>query len=334
MPKVSVIMPSYNTATLIGHALESVLAQDYCDFEVIVINDGSPDTPALERVLEPHREHIVYLKQENRRACGARNSGIEHARGQYLAFLDSDDSWMRTYLQTQIQHLEDDPSLDMIYCDCLIEGTGPQAGKTFMQICPSYGPVTFESLLLERCQAPISGTVVRRSALMKAGLFDEELAMCDDYEMWLRLAYCGSRIAYHPGVLARIRIGRANSLSASHSRMLAALVTILSNVKADWNLSTEQQALLSEKLKQTQALLALERGKELLKNSEFEQARVLLEEANDQLHRSKLRLTLLGLRVAPRLTAVAARGWERFQCSSRWGSGFKHATAAALDKKF
>ena len=63
VPKVSVIMPSYNTATLIAESLDSVFAQDYSDFEVIVINDGSPDTPELERVLEPYRERIVYLKQ-------------------------------------------------------------------------------------------------------------------------------------------------------------------------------------------------------------------------------------------------------------------------------
>jgi glycosyltransferase involved in cell wall biosynthesis len=313
VPKVSVIMPSYNTATLIAESLESVFAQDYSDFEVIVINDGSPDTPELERVLEPYRERIVYLKQENRRACGARNNGINHARGEYLAFLDSDDSWMPTYLRTQMGHLQKDPSLDMIYCDCLIYGGGAHSGKTFMQTCPSHGSVTFESLLLEKCQVPISGTIVRRQSIISAGGFDERLAMCDDYEMWLRLAHHGSRIAYHPAVLARLRIGRPNSLSASDTRMLAAFLTILSNVKADWNLSKEQKTLFAKKFAQTRALLDLERGKEFLKQNEFNQARTLLEQANGQLRRGKLKLTLFGLRVAPGLTAFAARGWDRFR---------------------
>ncbi|MCU1272463.1 MAG: putative glycosyltransferase [Acidobacteriaceae bacterium] len=313
MPKVSVIMPSYNTATLIAEALDSVFAQDYSDFEVIVINDGSPDTPELERVLEPYRDRIVYLKQENRRACGARNNGINHARGEYVAFLDSDDSWMPTYLRTQMGHLEKNPSLDMIYCDCLIYGGGAQSGKTFMQTCPSDGPVNFESLLLEMCQVPISGTIVRRELLIAAGGFDERLPMCDDYEMWLRLAYRGSRIVYHPGVLARLRIGRPNSLSASEARMLGALLTILSKVKTDWNLSKEQQILLAKKFDRTTALFDLERGKEFLKQNEFNQARTLLEQANGQLRRGKLKLTLFGLRVAPALTAFAARGWDRFR---------------------
>jgi glycosyltransferase involved in cell wall biosynthesis len=316
MPRVSVIMPSYNTATLIAESLDSVFAQDYKDFEVIVINDGSPDTPELERVLEPYRERIVYLKQENRRACGARNNGISHARGEYVAFLDSDDSWMPTYLRTQMGHLERNPSLDMIYCDCLIYGGVAQSGKTFMQTCPSQGPVNFESLLLEKCQVPISGTIVRRQPLIAAGGFDESLAMCDDYEMWLRLAHRRIRIAYHPSVLARLRVGRPNSLSASNVRMLGALLTILSKVKADWNLSKEQDALLAKKFSQTQALLNLERGKEFLKQNEFNQARTLLEQANGQLRRGKLKLTLFGLRFAPGLTAFAARGWARLHLRS------------------
>lgn len=314
VPKVSVIMPSYNTATLIAEALDSVFAQDYSDFEVIVINDGSPDTPELERVLEPYRDRIVYLKQENRRACGARNNGINHARGEYVAFLDSDDSWMPTYLRTQMGHLQKNPSLDMIYCDCLIYGGGAQSGKTFMQTCPSRGSVNFESLLREKCQVPISGTILRRQSLIAAGGFDERLVMCDDYEMWLRLAHRGSRMAYHPAVLARLRIGRPNSLSASDARMLSALLTILSNVRVDWDLSAEQEALLLKKLEQTQALLALERGKEFLKQGKFDDARMMLEQANVQLRRGKLKVALIGLRIAPSLTALIVRFWEQFRC--------------------
>jgi len=310
-PKVSVIMPSYNTASLIAEAIESVFAQSYPDFELIVINDGSPDTPDLERILEPYRDRIVYLRQENRRACGARNNGISHAKGEYLAFLDSDDSWDPRYLQSQVEHLEADPSLDMVYCDCLIYGDTPQAGRTFMQGCPSRGPVTFESVLTEQSHIPISGTVVRREDVMNAGGFDERLAMCDDYEMWLRLAFRGARIAYYPDVLSRIRIGRPSSLSSSKSRMVAAFLTILLNVKAEWKLSAEQQALVAGKLREEQALLALELGKECLRKGEFGDARIQLEQANSHLRRGKLRLAIFGLRVAPSLTALAVRTWER-----------------------
>jgi len=193
----------------------------------------------------------------------------------------------------------------------MIYGDAPEAGKTFMQGCPSTGPVTFESVLAEKCQIPISGTVVRRQAVINAGLFDERLAMCDDYEMWLRLAFHGARITYYLNVLSRIRIGRPSSLSSSKSKMVAAYVNILSIVKTEWNLSAERQALLAQKLREVEALLALELGKELLRKGEFGQARMQLEKANSHLGRRKLQLALFGLRFAPALTALTVKKWER-----------------------
>ena len=92
-PRVSVIMPAYNVAAYIGETLESVFAQTYSDYEIIVVNDGSPDTPELERVLAPYSERIVYVTQENRGLSGARNTALKVARGEFIALLDSDDVW-------------------------------------------------------------------------------------------------------------------------------------------------------------------------------------------------------------------------------------------------
>jgi glycosyltransferase involved in cell wall biosynthesis len=261
------------------------------------------------------------LKQENRRACGARNNGIRHARGELLAFLDSDDSWMPDHLRTQVEYLETRPQLHMVYCDCAIYGTGPQAGKTFMQVCPSKGAVSFESLVREDCQIPISSVVVRRQTLVDAGLFDETLPMCDDYEMWLRLAYRGGKISYHKATLARIRVGRANSLSSSNVRMLVALVRILTKVRREWKLSPEQMAVVDDKLALTQALLEVEQGKECLERGEFEQARAFLEQANGYLQRPKLRIALLALRLAPGFAAFGARTWSHWIAKRRPLSG-------------
>src|SRR5258708_17999800 len=90
-PMVSVIRPAYNVAPFIGEALDSVLAQTFTDYEIIVINDGSPDSEKLEHVLEPYWRGIIYLKQENRGAGAARNAGLKAARGKFVAFLDADD---------------------------------------------------------------------------------------------------------------------------------------------------------------------------------------------------------------------------------------------------
>jgi glycosyltransferase involved in cell wall biosynthesis len=98
LPAVSVIIPAYNAADYIGVALASVFGQSYTDFEVIVINDGSTDSERLELAIGPYLSRIIYLKQQNRGPSAARNLGIQHARGEYLAFLDSDDSWLPEYL--------------------------------------------------------------------------------------------------------------------------------------------------------------------------------------------------------------------------------------------
>src|ERR671939_2007579 len=98
MPAVSVIIPAYNAAAHIGAALDSVFAQTFTDYEVIVVNDGSPDTPELERALDAYAGRLLYVRQENRGPSGARNAGIRRARGEYVALLDSDDLWLPAYL--------------------------------------------------------------------------------------------------------------------------------------------------------------------------------------------------------------------------------------------
>src|SRR5438132_9051132 len=98
MPIVSVIIPAYNVAPFIGETLTTVFAQSFNDYEVIVINDGSPDTEELERALQPFIDRINYIKQENRGASAARNAGLRAARGEFVAFLDADDLWLSNYL--------------------------------------------------------------------------------------------------------------------------------------------------------------------------------------------------------------------------------------------
>ena len=208
MPHISVIIPTYKTAEFIAEALDSVFAQTFTDFEVIVINDGSPDTSELEQVLARYRERIIYLKQENRGPGAARNLGIRQARGEYIAFLDSDDCWLPDYLASQMKLFEETPSLDVVYSDAQYFGDPVFAGKTYMQICPSNGPVTLESLIREDCQVITSCSVARRQVVMDVGLFDERLDFrgSEDFDLWLRIVYHGGHIAYQKKVLGRLSI--------------------------------------------------------------------------------------------------------------------------------
>jgi glycosyltransferase involved in cell wall biosynthesis len=104
-PLISVVIPAYNAAVYIGPTLETVFAQTFTNFEVIVVNDGSPDTAALESGLGPYRSRIRYIRQENRGPSGARNTAIRDARGTYIAFLDSDDVWLAQHLERQVAML-------------------------------------------------------------------------------------------------------------------------------------------------------------------------------------------------------------------------------------
>jgi glycosyltransferase involved in cell wall biosynthesis len=306
-PRISVIIPSYKTAHLIAECLDSVLAQTYKDFEVLVVNDGSPDTPELERVLQPYMGRIVYIKQENKRAAGARNTGIQHARGEFLAFVDSDDSWYPDHLAAQMQLFAEDPSLDLVYANALQFGD-PAGDREFVEKCPSTGPATFEALIVGRCQIASSTVVARKQAIVKAGLFDEKLPRCDDYEMWVRAAFSGARIGYSRTVQARLFIARPGSLSQSRAKMTEAYWSILEKFRRTLPLNDADRAVVDKRAAEIRARYLLEEGKCNLEERKFDKARQLIAEANTYLRKSSLSLAVLGLSVAPRAT------WKLISC--------------------
>jgi glycosyltransferase involved in cell wall biosynthesis len=309
MPQVSVIMPAYNTAHLIPGSIGSVFQQTCHDLEVIVVNDGSPDTPDLEKALAPfleqYRDKIVYIRQENKRAAGARNTGIARARGEFLAFLDSDDVWLPDHLSSQMKLLEADPALDLVYCNGLAVGN-PDRPHEFMSRCPSHGPADFSALVVERCQIPVSTVVARKTALVRAGGFDEELPRCDDYDMWLRMAFFGAKIAYTNRVQVRLNGGRPGSLGASRVKMSEAYWKILEKALRTLALSDPDRKLVRNRAAEVRAQYLLEEAKYLLQQQDFDGARSFFKQANAYFRHSKVSLVLLGLALAPRTTRKVA----------------------------
>lgn len=316
-PVVSIIIPAYNTASLISEALDSVFAQTYPAYEPIVVNDGSPDTEALEQVLQPYLEQIVYIKQVNRRAAGARNTGICHARGEYLAFLDSDEMWLPDFLASQMKLLNETPSLDMAYTDALFTpGPRGRRDETWMSYCPSSGPCTFESLVRQQCHIPVSSVVVRKKVIVGAGLFDETLHCIDDYDMWLRVAYHGAKISYQLAPLVYSRPDRAGSLSQNTVNSGMALIQIFLKLsKAPMPQPTRSAVM--ERLALEQALLQLTQAKQKLAAGNFAGAMEFFRQANAYFRSPKLRLVVVGLQVAPRLTRAGAKTWECLLVASR-----------------
>jgi glycosyltransferase involved in cell wall biosynthesis len=299
-PRVSVIVPAYMTSHLIVGALDSVMEQTFRDFEILVVNDGSPDTTELEKVLAPYSEKIVYIKQENKRAAGARNTAIRKAKAEFLAFLDSDDTWLPDHLASQMTLFEQDPALELVYSDGLL--VAPEWSRNFMDVCPSHGHPSFEALVVERCQIPVSTVVARKRALVRAGLFDESLARCDDYDMWLRTAFWGAKIGYSKNMGARLSANRPGSLGASRIKMSEAYWEIMQKALQTLPLNESQMGRVRQRTAEARAHHLLEVGKNHFHEGRLTEAVESLSESNTQLPNAKLTLVLLGLKIAPAAT--------------------------------
>ena len=310
-PRVSIIVPAYNTAHLIAVCLDSIRSQSFRDIEVIVVNDGSPDTATLENVLQPYVGEIVYVRQDNKRAAGARNTAIRQARGEFLAFLDSDDCWLPDHLASQMKLFEQDPELDMVYADAL-QICDARKEKTFMEQCPSEGPVSFEALVVERCQIPVSTVEARKNAIVQAGMFDETLVRCDAYDMWLRTAFHGAKIVYSRTAQARLNVGRPDSLGQSRSKMTEAYWKILERIEQTLPLTDAERLVVRTRSAEVRAMHLLEEGKHQLYGQRPERAQALFAEANLHLRSPKLRAAIWGLKVSPQVVSKLIFLWDRF----------------------
>jgi glycosyltransferase involved in cell wall biosynthesis len=297
-PAVSVIMPAYGVAEYIGAALDSVLNQIFTDYEILVINDGAPDTEELEAVLEPYRDRIVYLKHENRGLSEARNTAIRVARGRYLALLDPDDLWEPEYLAAQVGMLESDPGIDAIYSNSLLFGDTINAGKTYMDICPSEGEVTFESLITERCQVAIFVTA-RKEAVIGAGMFDPAIRTSGDFDLWVRMVKHGARITYNRRVLARRRC-RPDSLAANRVALHKDVLSVFNKAQG-YNLTPRERQTLERERSKHQAMVSLYQGKQAFVEENFRAAVDYLKQANRFLKSRKIAVASTALGLAPRL---------------------------------
>jgi GT2 family glycosyltransferase len=298
-PAVSVIMPAYNVAPFIGAALESVFAQTFKNFEVIVVNDGSPDSEDLERALEPYLRRIHYLKQENRGVSAARNTALRAARGKLVAHLDPDDLWEPDYLSKQVTALENDPSTDVLFPDAVIFGDVPEAGRRLMDLCPSVGEITIEQLLNGRCHVVYSVTA-RREVLFRVGLFDEDLRCAEDFDLWLRLLKDGARIGYQRRVLMRYR-RRAGSHTADSKWLRESVWRVLDKAERTLDLSPEELKALRDMRKRVQAEAALESGKQAFFRGDTDSALASIRTANAHFKSVRLALVTVFMRLMPRL---------------------------------
>jgi glycosyltransferase involved in cell wall biosynthesis len=298
-PLVSVVVPAYNVAPFIPTALESVFAQTYAHHEVIVVNDGSPDTAELERALSPYGERIRYVAQENRGPSAARNTGIRLARGELVAFLDADDALLPIFLEEHVSRALADPASSVFYGDLETFGDVPEGGPTVMDLNPSEGEVDFISLVMQRCN-PTLCSVVRRRTLLEHGLFDETLRRSEDFDLWLRLAHSGIRFNYTRRVVARYRV-REGGLAADVVQMLQSICVVLEKCLRTMTLTDGERETVRHQRTRFEGMQRLHEGKRAFAARDFAQARTALAQANVALRSRKLAAVAFMLGVAPRL---------------------------------
>ncbi len=232
-PKVSVVVPVYNTRATVGATLESLRAQTFGDFEVIVVNDGSTDdSMEVCRAFEDARVRIV--EQENRGLAGARNTGLREARGELVGFLDSDDHWLPEKLERHVAQFEADPDLGLAYShsvmmdddgeDLIIQQREGVADTGFADIYTRNVLGNGSNAVLRR--AVFTGRPREPSRFPALTGFDEELRRAEDFELWCRIAALTDwKIRCLPEALVRYRMNRAglsaNTLAQRKYHLLA-----------------------------------------------------------------------------------------------------------------
>jgi glycosyltransferase involved in cell wall biosynthesis len=184
MPKISIVIPAYNSMKYLPETLESVLQQSFTDFEVLIINDGSTDN-IIQWASEITDPRVKLISQKNQGVSVARNTGIARARGEYIAFLDADDLWQQTKLEKQVRCLDENPEVGLVHTStALMDCHGKLTGRIMTAFAE--GEVWQE--LVESNKIACSSVMVRRCCLEKVGGFEPNLHFAEDWDLWIRIS--------------------------------------------------------------------------------------------------------------------------------------------------
>lgn len=221
MPKVSVIIPTYNCAEYISDAIDSVLKQTYSDYEIFVVDDGSTDK--TKEVLKKYNNIIKYFYQDNQGPGIARNRAIENSTGEYIAFLDADDMWFPDRLAIGVKILDEEPEIGLVHgYDINIMGNGKLTNinnKNKKRFLSGY---IADNLLLRKIHINGGTVLFRRECIGKIGYLDDNLSKIglEDRDLWYRIAR-EYKVKFVDKPLAYYRI-RKNSLSKNYENMMKA----------------------------------------------------------------------------------------------------------------
>jgi glycosyltransferase involved in cell wall biosynthesis len=250
LPQISVIIPTYNRATLLQEAIDSVLAQTYQDFELLVVDDGSTDQ--TNELVTEYGERITYIFQENRGVSSARNLGIQSSTGQFIAFLDSDDLWLPEKLEQQVAIMEHHSDLQLCHTEEIWIRRGVRVNPKKKH--KKYSGYIFP-YCLPLCVISPSSVMIRRTLFAKVGYFDEHLPACEDYDLWLRITKDYPVYFIETPVLIK-RGGHPDQLSRKYWGIDRFRIQALEKLLQAGNLTAEQRAQTLQELRRKCQIVA------------------------------------------------------------------------------
>ena len=263
-PAVSVLTPAFNSAAYIAETIESVVQQIWTDFELLIIDDGSTDaTLDVARTAALGDARVRTFSSPHGGPAVARNVGLQHVRGQFIALLDSDDVWDPRYLSAQLSLLQKHPEISIVSANVVSRG-GPLDGTPFWPITSgTHELATHEPLAQENAVSVFA--VFRREVVEQIGGFDAAYNGNEDYEFWLRAMNEGFRVMQNRAVLGRYR-RRPGSVSSDDVRMLTGIIAVLESagrmrgrIEADRALINHRLRWFREELVKAEVRLSLEK---------------------------------------------------------------------------
>ena len=307
-PAVSIIIPNYNTAEFIAETLDSVLAQTFTDYEIVVINDAAPDTEALKKVLENYYDKIIFIdKFKNKGTSATRNFASKMVRGDFLCFLDADDIWHPTFLEELFDFLYKN-NFDMVYADTELFGVGYRAGESFLDYNPPQGEVSRRTLIEGKCIILPSGSLIKKSEFEKSGGFDPEVLRTEDFDLWMRMIFQGTRIGFLRKILFKFRI-RPGSGSGDSLQRIERCMLIWKILQKKLPFTEEENRIVNRNIELEHAALLRAKGRLYINEQNWSEAGKVFRQARKKAgelglplkHRLKMSAVIFLLNFYPRL---------------------------------
>ena len=235
--KISVVIPTYNRIALVERAIDSVLRQSIKPFDIIVVDDGSDDGTS-EMIKKKYRS-INLVQQQNSGVSAARNNGIKHAKGDWIALLDSDDEWTEKKLENQVNRLIKNPDYHFCHTNEIWIRNGVRVNQKKRH--QKYGGYIFDKCL-DICRISPSSTLFKKNILEHVGWFDTQLPVCEDYDLWLRIT-ADYKILFVDEPLIIKYGGHTDQLSQSVEGIELFRIKSLENLLANTELSPQKKNL-------------------------------------------------------------------------------------------